>query len=277
MSLFEATFADGQLAALAKFAQPAPTHPTVQNSALLRSRSVNPALDSAAASGLAAPTSPDTVKRVFDMHEQAETRAEPLRKLSALLLKAGEELCTTCRRPRHYGPCLRPTRSRPAGDPVKEADFNPGITGHDPTYVTADGPATSPGYHAATTADSSLARARDGRPAIEQAATGFADLFRHLGIDAPADQAVNNTGGLVKTSRTAIAGFLLSGGETHSSHEQRGPSVNPYEERLTIKSPPIAQGYTGPDAVQHAFDQIDCAVDSTSIDGSSQPTGGPVV
>lgn len=287
MSLIEAAYANGQLDALflRKFAQPRPTHPTVRDSALLRSRGVNPSLEPSVAAGLQAPTSPDTVKRVFDMHEQSETRTDPLRKLSAFLLpvprgKAAEERCTTCRRPRHYGPCLRPRQTRPAGEPIKAGDFNAGVTGSDPVYVSATGPSTSPHYHSATSADSALARARDGRPADEQAATGFADLFRHLGIAAPADQAVNNTGGLNKTALSRrLAGFLLPGSEGHSSHEQRGPGLtsNPYEERLTIKSPPIGWGDEGPQRIERAFDQIDGAVDSTNIDGASQPVGGPLV
>lgn len=285
--MIEAAYADGQLDGLAlrKLAQPSPTHPTVRDSALLRSRAVDPTLDPAAATGLQPPTSPDTVKRVFDMHEQSETRTDPLRKLSAFLLpvprgKLAEELCTTCRRPQHYGPCPRPLQTRPAGAPVKAADFNAGITGSDPFYVSSTGPSTSPNYHAATSADSSLARARDGRPADEQAATGFADLFRHLGIEAPADEPGRMTGGLhkVATSRR-LAGFMLPGSEGHSSHEQRGPGLtsNPYEERLTIKSPPIGWGDEGPQRIERAFDQIDGAVDSTNIDGASQPVGGPLV
>lgn len=250
MSAIELAFANGQLAALVrpKLGWMSATHPTVQESGLLKTQpswkapSIPPA-----------PSSPAVVSNTFDRHEQGETRVEPRRKLSM-------DMCTTCRRPKHYGSCRRPI-------PIKRADFNLGMT----PDTASDNPSTSPHYHSATSADSALARARDGRPADEQAATAFADLFRHLGIRAPADQSGNTYEGLSKVSQ-----FLLPGAETHSMSERRGPSPNPYEERLTVKAPPIGQGYVGDQAVQHAFGQIDGAVDATGIEGASAPTPGPL-
>jgi len=250
VSILELAFASGQLAALQrpKIAWLATTHPVVQESGLLKSQ------PSAKPPSLPPPpSSPAVVSETFDRHEQGETRTEPRRKLSA-------DICTSCRKEKHYGTCKNPI-------PIKRADFNLGMTAD----TSTDNPSTSPHYHSATSADSSLARARDGRPAVEQAATGFADLFRNLGIANQADQAGNLSAALSKVSQ-----FLLPGSETHSMHEQRGPSPNPYEERLQIKSPPIGQGYVGDQAVTHAFGQIDGAVDTTNIEGSSAPTPGPL-
>lgn len=269
----ETRYADGQLAALArlKLAFPAATHPVVQDSATLQSQSTK-SPSQAAKQRLEPPTNPFDVSQLFSVHEQAETRTEPRRKLSG-------ELCTTCRREKHYGPCSAPRKI------PKTADFNAGLRGDDPTQ--GDNPSTSPHYHAATTADSSLARARDGRPADEQAGTYFADLFRHLGIQSAADEPGRMTGGLHKVARhprlraPKLGDWQLWGTDGHSSHEQRGPgpTSNPYEERLTVKSPPIGWGDEGEQRIRRAFDQIDCAVDTTGIEDASkgQPEGGPAV
>lgn len=347
--MIELSFADGQLAALARYklAWPTPTHPVVQDSALLRARET-PMTPPAAQEALAPPATPLDVTQAFNAHEQVKTRLEPRRKLSA------EGLCTTCRRERHYGPCHAPKKI-----PTKAADFNLGMTGDDPS--NGDNPSTSPHYHSATS-DSALARARDGRPADEQAATGFADLFRHLGITSVADEPGRMYGGLNKVAlwtpqtlieklllgslgRGALAAgldratdhnsgvggglgagigtlagglagiatgaafrsrspgldalvggmlggsighragrytedklssFMLTGGESHSMHERRGPSPNPYEERLTLKSPPVGWGDEGPQRTRRAFDQIDGAVDTTNIGGGfGDPQPGP--
>lgn len=273
MSL-ETRYADGQLAALArlKLAFPAATHPVVQQSAVLQSQPTKP-MSQQAQQRLEPPTTPFEISQLFSVHEQAHTRSEPMRKLSAA------NLCTSCRREKHYGTCARPI-------PIKRADFNMGMTGDDPT--AGENPSTSPHYHAATTADSSLARARDGRPADEQAATYLADLFRHGGQVNLSDEPGRMTGGLNKVAdaerarRNAIllkkAGWQLWGTDGHSTHEQRGPSPNPYEERLTIKSPPAGWGDEGPQRVRRAFDQIDGAVDTTNIGGGfGEPSGGPAV
>ena len=337
----ELRYADGQLAALArlKLAFPAATHPTVQDSATLQSQETKP-VSQTAQERMQAPSNPYDLSQLFDVHEQGKTRIEPRRKLSV-------EMCTSCRREKHYGPCSAPKKI-----PTKAADFNPGLTADDPSQ--GDNPSTSANYHAATTADSSLARARDGRPADEQAGTYFADLFRHLGIQSAADEPGRMTGGLNKVAimfppaprmgggvmgalggvagaalipymmtrnmdpRTrghaliggmlggmvgrrfmpglagglggSVLGTMLSskfgdwqlwGTDGHSTHEQRGPgpTSNPYEERLTVKSPPIGWGDEGEQRIRRAFDQIDGAVDSTSIEDASkgQPDSGPAV
>lgn len=347
MSL-EIRYADGQLAALArlKLAFPAATHPVVQRSATLQSQAPKP-MSQQAQEKLQPPTTPFSVSQLFDVHEQAHTRTEPLRKLSA------ENICTTCRKPKHYGSCARPI-------PIKRADFNTGMNGGDPS--AGDNPSTSPHYHSATTGDSALARARDGRPADEQAATYFADLFRHQGQVNLSDEPGRMSGGLNKVAglpsafrnppempgpalswtenplvealkrralagrraaqviatqpspltpdvargvealrargqqmktlassyqgagrgitdaiqRGKLGGWQLWGTDSHSTHEDRGPTPNPYEERLTRKSPPVGFGDEGPQRIRRAFDQIDGAVDTTNIGGGfGEPTGGP--
>jgi hypothetical protein len=257
----------GRRAAYARFKlaapEPAPTHPTVRGSTLLSAERSRPSLAPEGLAQLQAPTNPQTVQQIFGIQSQSEGRVSPAAK------RAAAELCTTCRRDRHYGPCPKPEHTPPRGMPLKQADFNLGMHGDD--SESGDGPSTSPHYHSATTADSALARARDGRPADEQAATGFADLFRHLGIAAPADEWVNATGALDNKR----ADWQLPGAEGHSLFERRGPSVNPYEERLTVKSPPVAWGDEGLQRITRAFDQVDNAADSTCIEGGSQPANGP--
>lgn len=289
MSL-EACYADGQLAALArlKLAFPAATHPVVQQSATLQSQPSKP-MSPQAQEKLQPPTTPFSISQLSDIHEQAETRAEPRRKLSA------DNMCTSCRKEKHYGTCARPI-------PIKRANFNMGLTGDDPSV--GDPPSTSPNYHSATTADSALARARDGRPADEQAATYFADLFRHQGQVNLSDEPGRMSGGLNKVADAAAwarlrasprfplldkmfglsqlapkqAGWQLWGTDSHSTHEQRGPSPNPYEERLTVKSPPAGWGDEGEQRIRRSFDQIDGAVDTTSVGGGfGTPSGGPAV
>lgn len=378
----ESRYADGQLAALArlKLAFPAATHPVVQQSATLQSQPAKP-MSQQAQQRLEPPTTPFSVSQLFDVHEQAHTRSEPMRKLSA------ENLCTSCRKEKHYGTCARPIS-------IKRADFNKGMIGGDPS--AGDNPSTSPHYHSATTGDSALARARDGRPADEQAATYFADLFRHQGQVNLSDEPGRMSGGLNKVatlprafqtgelvfsenpiiqalSRRALAGrrlraalqstprplspsvasafqglidrgqqmknlaqsyvrpgqgladaiqrgklgglhkvakvdmawarlrasprfplldkmfglsqlapkqagWQLWGTDSHSTHEDRGPTPNPYEERPTRKSSPVGFGDEGSQRIRRAFDQVDGAVDTTSVGGGfGTPAGGPAV
>jgi len=340
----ESRYADGQLAALTrlKLAFPAATHPVVQQSATLQSRAPKP-VSQQTQQQLQPPTTPFDVSQLFSAHEQAHTRSEPMRKLSA------ENLCTSCRKEKHYGTCARPI-------PIKRADFNAGMNGGDPS--TGDNPSTSPHYHSATSADSALARARDGRPADEQAATYFADLFRHQGQVNLSDEPGRMTSGLNKVatlprafqtgelafsenpviqalSRRALAGqrlraalqstphplspsvanafqgligrgqqmknlaqsyvgtgrgladaiqrgklggWQLWGTDSHSTHEDRGPTPNPYEERPTRKSSPVGFGDEGSQRIRRAFDQVDGAVDTTSVGGGfGTPAGGPAV
>jgi hypothetical protein len=181
--------------------------------------------------------------------------------------KVGAAVCTTCRKPKHYGPCSAAPKSRPAGNPHKKADFNMGMYGDDPS--ANDGTATSPQYNSATSSVSSLARAQEGRPADEQAASNFADLFRHGGItslsdDARPDQLAGNQ------RKTAMSPSV----NPYSRSEQRG-SVNPYEERREVSLAPGGSGEGADQVIRRAFDQVDGAVDSTSIEGASQPSGGP--
>ncbi len=235
MSLLERAYADGQLAALQrhKLAWPSATNPVVQQSAVLKSQ------PGSAPVPVPTPAStPAILSQTFDRHEQGETRMEPRRKLSA-------DVCGTCRKPKHYGPCKRPV-------PIKRANFNLGMTADD---AQAGGSSTSPHYNSATSADSSLARARDGRPADEQASSAFADLFRHLGITNMADEPAQMTSGLDK-----VSGLVQSGSE------KRGPTVNPYEERAAVKTPPVAWGDEGSQRIDRAFNSVDNVADSTCIE-----------
>jgi hypothetical protein len=297
MSVIEQAFSDGQLAAWRrhKLAWPSTTNPIVRQSAILKSQ------PTPAPPPVPAPAStPAVISETFDRHEQGETRMEPRRKLSSgmnplvrdailggvpnalatamtanpesrlkdtllsgigsgaataalghLLKASAESACGTCRRPKHYGPCRRPI-------PIKQSDFNLGMTADD---AGDGGPSTSPHYHSATSADSALARARDGRPADEQASSAFADLFRHLGVVSTADEPGRMYGGLSKVSR-----FMLPGMEAHSSYEKRGPASNPYEERVMAKSPPVGWGDEGKQRVDRAFDGVDSVADSTCVE-----------
>lgn len=264
MSL-EKAYLSGQSAALQtlKLGWPAATHPTVRDSALLQTKSV-PDLTPQAKQNLEPPTTSLALSQQFNTNELEKTRLEPRRKLSA-------DLCTSCRKLKHYGTCRNPKT-------IKKADFNIGMYGGDPSQ--GNNPSTSPHYHAATSSVSSLARSPDGRPADEQAASMFADLYRHQGIRNSADEPGRMYGGLNKVSNTLpkkIANFLLPGSGGHSMHEQRGPSVNPYEERLTIKSPPVGWGDEGDQRINRSFDQIDQMADSTCIaGGSGTPQPGPL-
>jgi hypothetical protein len=256
----ELSYADGQLAALARYKLgfPAPTNPNVATI----TQPTSPTLSQTAQQNLSAPTDPQQVAQIFSAHEQGQSRSEPIRKLSA------EDMCTTCRKTKHYGPC-----DKPRTIPVKAADFNMGMLGGDPSQQ--NNPSTSPHYHSATTADSALARTRDGRPADEQAGSAFADLFRHQGIRNSADEPGRMTGGLHKVARK-LADFMLPGSEGHSMHEQRGPTVNPYEERRTRLSPPVGWGAEGEQRIDRMFREFDNPVDTTNIGGGfGDPEPGP--
>lgn len=244
MSVLERAYADGQLAALRrhKLAWPAATSPVVQQSAVLKNQPPTPQVPVPTP-----PSTPRVLSETFDRHEQGETRMEPRRKLSS-------DTCGTCRKPKHYGTCNRPI-------PIKRANFNLGMTADD---AEEGGPSTSPHYSSATSADSSLARARDGRPADEQASSAFADLFRHLGITSVADEPDRMVAGLDKVSE-----LIPPSVEAHSLYEKRGPSSNPYEERVMIKSPPVAWGDEGAQRIDRAFDGVDAATDSTCVESAT--------
>jgi hypothetical protein len=207
----EIAYADGQLAALGRYKLGFKPIPTVANSAALTATKAPSGLSPSAVQNMQPPTTPQKLTEIFDAHEQGETRTDPRRKLSA------ENVCTTCRKPKHYGNC-----SRPRLIPEKAADFNLGMHGSDP--VSCDGPSTSPGYHSAVSSISSLARAQEGRPADEQAASGFADLFRHQGIRNSADEPGRMYGGLNKTSASKGAALGLN---AMSYFRQGLPKVTP--------------------------------------------------
>lgn len=334
MSTLEIAYANGQLAALQRFklAWPAPTHPSVRNSAVNTggpAQAPNIGVQEAKTR-----LTPQALSRQFDDVEQNETRIQPLRKLSSIpspwsLAGAGalaggvsgallddehpmrsgligaasgatlgglagglnrraanqrltqeitdrwrrhfdvqgqqrawdvlkgrklgaDNICTSCRKEKHYGNCKRPIA-------IKRSDFNMGMTGDDPS--AGDNPSTSPHYSSATTSVSALARAQEGRPADEQAATTFARLHR---INEMADQATQSTSGLDKVS-TFIRTKL---------RENRGPTTSPYQERAPTPVPvPIGDGDDGTARAWRSFDNV---VDSTCVDGGAgTPTGEP--
>lgn len=119
----------------AKIAMPQPTHPVVKGSQLLSGKAPETPVITQAV------TTPQTIKSVFDVHEQSKSRLEPANKLA-------DELCTSCRKARHYGPCLKPARTPPAGTPMKRAGFNFGMLGSDANSENL--PATSGAYSAST-------------------------------------------------------------------------------------------------------------------------------
>lgn len=262
MTLLAQARAAGWADAWRKHAFLAPTAPSVKGSPLMSNAATQPGLPPSAQQQMTPPQDPASLKQVFNVHEQGRTRLEPAKKIAEEL-----RLCGTCRRERHYGPCPKKPRTS-----ERVADFNLGISGDDPQFVggSDNGPSTSPHYHSATS-DSSLARARDGRPADEQAATGFADLFRHLGVSSVASEPGQMTGGLIKQQS-------WSGTEIHSLYENRGPSPNIYEQSLVPgKAPIVGWGDEGDQRIDRMFNQMDHPADSTSIEGSSAPAGGPAV
>ena len=275
MSL-ETAYANGQFAALSRYklAWPAPTDPTVAGSSVLREKSPT-GMSPQATANMAPPTTPQAVSQIFSAHEQGETRTEPRRKLSSDAVAAAD-MCTSCRKTKHYGSCASP---RPI--PAKTADFNLGMTGDDPS-VSNSNPSTSPHYQSATSA-SALARAQEGRPANEQAASGFADFFRANGggINGMADQPGRMYGGLNTATKIALRVFMkhsdnMPGTEIHSMHEQRGTPINPYEEQPIRLSPPVGWGDEGDQRINRAFSQIDHAADTTNIGGGfGDPQPGP--
>lgn len=237
-------YANGQLAALAqlKLAFLTPSHPAVRNSA------VNTLKPSTPPAMFKQPQSttidPPTVAQNFNAREQEETRVEPRRKLSA-------DICTTCRKEKHYGPC-----KRPVAIPIKRADFNMRMHGDDPR--TSDMPSTSANYSSATTSVSALAQSPEGRPAAEQAATAFANLLRPARDLAMADEPGQMTGALDKVS---------------AARENRGPTVNPYTERAPGPVPVVGRSDDGTGRIWKSFDTIS---DTTSIDGGAgTPSGEP--
>lgn len=250
MSGLEIAYAQGQLAALSRLKQGAlaPTNPTVRRSAV---NSGTPAqLPQLLKTPPTPPLDPPTLARQFSDVEQNETRVQPLRKLSA------ENLCTTCRKEKHYGSC-----KRPVAIPIKRADFNTGMTGDDPS--AGDNPSTSPHYTSATTSTSALTRAQEGRPADEQASTAFRDLLRARDLMMP-DEGGLLTSGLAKVS-TLIRTKLREG---------RGPTTNPYEERTPRPVPVIGRGEDGTSNIWRSFDSTNGDVTSVS-GGAGTPTGEP--
>lgn len=196
MSALEIAYANGQLAALARYKRAwlAPTHPVVRESPLLNSKATAPTAPSVPV--LDAPA----LAQNFNAQEQVKTRTEPHRKLSA------ESMCTSCRKEKHYGTCKNPIT-------IKRSNFNQGMTADD--AVGSNRPATSNNYSSATSAVSADSRANDGRPAGEQATTAFADLFRHLGISEMPDEPDRMYGALDKVS-TLIRTKLRDDGDNNT-------------------------------------------------------------
>jgi len=252
VSTLSEAYRHGVKAAAARFKLAFPAATNAVAKATLEPTSPN--LSTTAQQNLASPLTPQGLAATFNMNDSARTHASPP-------IKVAEALCTTCRKPKHYGTCSKPARTRPDGEPIKRADI--GFDNEE------DAASTSPHYHSATS-DSSLARAPSARPADEQAATGFADLFRHMGITAPADEWSNASGALNKTAYP-----LTAGTEGHSMWERRGPSVNPYEEQRTKLTPPVGWGDEGSQRIDRAFDQMDQTPDSSVVEGNSQPDSGP--
>lgn len=250
MSSLEIAYAEGQLAALMrlKHAAPAATNPVVRRSTV--NSGAKPRLPQLLKTPPTPPLDPPTLSRQFSDVEQNETRVEPLRKLSA------DNLCTTCRKEKHYGPC-----KRPIAIPIKRADFNMGMTGDDPS--AGDNPSTSPHYTSATTSVGALTRAQEGRPAGEQASTAFRDLLRARDL-MMTDGGELLTGGLAK-----VSAFLRT-----KSYEKRGPSVNPYEERAPSPVPVTGRGDDGTASIWRSFDSTNG--DATTVGGGAgTPVGGP--
>jgi hypothetical protein len=263
MSL-EIPYADGQLAALTRYklGWPAPTNPTVANSAVLRGKAAPASLTPDAMQNMAPPTTPFSIARESGQHERLESQNEPLRKLSVAL-------CTSCRKDKHYGTCRQPRAI-----PVKSANFNPGMHGGDPSQSVND--ATHANYHSAVSSVNARTRTSEGRPHAEQAASGFADLFRNQGINI-ADEPGRMYEGLNKVAKKhKLAAFLLPGSDPHPPKENRGPAVNPYEEQHTRLSPPYNQSLGPVDKIDHMFRAFDTHIDTANVGGGSgDPQPGP--
>lgn len=250
MSSLEIAYAEGQLAAFAHFktAAPAVTNPVVRRSTI---NSNAPAqLPQLLKTPPTAQLDPPTLARQFSDVEQNKTRVEPLRKLSA------DNICTSCRKEKHYGSCKRPIPI-----PIKRADFNTGLTGDDPS--AGDNPSTSPHYSSATTSTSALTRAQEGRPADEQASTAFRDLLRSR------DLMMTDEGGLLTGSLAKVSSFLRT-----KLREGRGPTVNPYEERPPSPVPVVGRGDDSTSSVWRSFDSTNG--DATTVGGGAgTPAGEP--
>jgi len=121
--------------------------------------------------------------------------------------KLAEELCTTCRRSKHYGACSRPVKTPPPGK--KMAGFNQGMYGDGRDSLSSKGDShLSPYYHSATVADSALSRARSTLPPGIQASSAFSQLA-NADDKYLANQSDQNTGGLAKVSGiNALPGML---------------------------------------------------------------------
>lgn len=250
MSSLEVAYAEGQLAALARFkgAAPAPTNPVVRRSTVNTGAPAQ--LPQMLKTPPTPPLDPPTLSRQFSDVEQNETRVQPLRKLSAA------NICTSCRKERHYGSCKRPVPI-----PIKRADFNTGMTGDDPS--AGDNPSTSPHYASATSSVAALTRAQEGRPADEQASTAFRDLLRSRDLMMP------NEGGYMTGALAKVSAFIRT-----RSYEKRGPSVNPYEERAPSPVPVTGRGDDGTSSIWSSFDATNG--DAVTVGGGAgTPAGGP--
>lgn len=135
---------------------------------------------------------------------------------------------------------------------AKEANFNPGMYGDRRDSNIEGGPATSGNYTSATTYPTRT-KSRTEDPA-STASTAFGQLNAY---NNPADESTNIYGALFKT---AFNKYL-------TSYENRGPTVNPYEqEQPQFISYPIGSGPMGKDAITKAFDQFKSEIDSASFE-----------
>lgn len=173
-------------------------------------------------------------------------------------------------------PSLEALRMNSLSHQGKLGNFNPNMYG---AKATDGKPATSANYNSATVADSSLARAPQGRPAIEQANTSFRFLDHQLPDYQVADEWGNASGALNKVAIYEMMGSLfnkqLPAHPTMSRpSENRGPTVNPYQEYTpaTRKSPPLGGmgGYpmSRKDILDKMFKDMDNQVDAGGVETS---------
>lgn len=124
MSNLEIAYADGQWTALCKLGLAQPSLASAGISEPMKGLGQAAAKSAVKPPGpvSAPPTTPAALQKTQATQLQNQSFNAPVQKLSA-------DLCTSCRKEKHYGPCLKPYKSRPAGDPIKRATFNPNMNG----------------------------------------------------------------------------------------------------------------------------------------------------
>lgn len=183
--------------------------------------------------------------------------------------KIAEVICTTCRKNKHYGPCAKTTKTKPAGKPIKLAGFNQGMYGNGKDSINQEFH-ISPNYHSATVADSSKTRGRSTVPPEVQAASAFRELNR-VSDNYPQGESENMTGALDKVSASIVDSFNRAGVMMAPGPYTR----NPYEERPQHLSPPVGQGANDAGYALRCFDSAG-KNDATSIENvDSSGADGP--